>query len=34
MYEFIVFIGIFFSFRFNTLYLFSNVTATYYIEMK
>ncbi len=29
-----VFIGIFFSFSFNKLYLFSNITSTYYMEMK
>ncbi len=36
MYEFYVFIDIFFSFSFNKLYLFtiSNVTSTYYMEMK
>ncbi len=36
MYEFsYVFIGIFFSFSFNKLEsLFSNVTSTYYMEMK
>ncbi len=28
------FLGIFFSFSFNKLYLFSNVTSTYYMEIK
>ncbi len=34
MSEFTVFIGIFLSFSFFNLSYFSNVTSTYYMEMK